>query len=271
MLSNYHTHTNFCDGKNTPEEIILYAIEKGFGSIGFSGHGHTPFDLRYCMKDTAEYIKEISRLKREYNGKIQIYCGAEEDAFSWVDRGSFDYIIGSSHYFKVCDSYYPIDYNYDHFNKCLKFFNYDIAKLAETYYSVFVDYIAERKPDIVGHFDIITKFQDIGLESYFNNPEYLKTAEKYIRKAAENDVIFEVNTGAISKGLRKTPYPAENLLHILKEKGCKLILSSDSHSVETLNYHFEETEELLRDIGFDCVYEFDQGSFKKRPLCDITK
>ena len=63
MLANYHTHTSFCDGKNTPEEIVLYAIEKGFTSIGFSGHGYTPFDLRYCMKDTEGYIKEISRLK----------------------------------------------------------------------------------------------------------------------------------------------------------------------------------------------------------------
>ena len=30
MKANYHTHTVFCDGKNTPEEIILAAIEKGF-------------------------------------------------------------------------------------------------------------------------------------------------------------------------------------------------------------------------------------------------
>ena len=30
MLSNYHTHTTFCDGKNSHEEIVLFAIEKGF-------------------------------------------------------------------------------------------------------------------------------------------------------------------------------------------------------------------------------------------------
>ena len=28
MLSNYHTHTTFCDGKNTAEEVVLSAIEK---------------------------------------------------------------------------------------------------------------------------------------------------------------------------------------------------------------------------------------------------
>ena len=66
MLTNLHTHTSFCDGKSTPEEMISYAIEKGFGSIGFSGHGHTSFDESYCITDTDGYIAEIKRLKEKY-------------------------------------------------------------------------------------------------------------------------------------------------------------------------------------------------------------
>lgn len=264
MLANYHTHTSFCDGKNTPEEIVLYAIEKGFTSIGFSGHGYTPFDLRYCMKDTEGYIKEISRLKDKYNKKIEIYCGVEEDAFSYVDRESFDYIIGSSHYFNIDEKYYPIDSNYDYFKKCLEAFNYDVVKLAEAYYSAFVGYISKRKPDIVGHFDVITKFDEIDTQRFLNNNEYLKIAEKYLRKATEVDVIFEVNTGAMARGIRKTPYLGENLLYILRQNEGKVILSSDSHSVNTLDYYFDEMECVLRDIGFDCVYELYKGEFRKR-------
>ena len=45
LIANYHTHTTFCDGQNTAEEVVLSAIDKGFSSIGFSGHGTTPFDL----------------------------------------------------------------------------------------------------------------------------------------------------------------------------------------------------------------------------------
>ena len=44
MLTNYHTHTTFCDGKSTVEEIVLSALAKGFDAIGFSGHGFTTFD-----------------------------------------------------------------------------------------------------------------------------------------------------------------------------------------------------------------------------------
>ena len=28
MLTNYHTHTTFCDGNNTPEEVVLAAIDE---------------------------------------------------------------------------------------------------------------------------------------------------------------------------------------------------------------------------------------------------
>ena len=264
MISNYHTHTSFCDGKNTPEEIVLYAIENDCPSIGFSGHGYTPFDLRYCMQDTQGYIEEISRLKAKYGNKIDIYCGVEEDAFSYINRKSFDYIIGSSHYFNINNRYYPIDSNYDYFKKCLEAFDYDVIKLSETYYRTFVNYITMRKPDIVGHFDVITKFDEIDTQRFLDNSHYLKIAQKYIKSAAQTDVLFEVNTGAISKGIRKTPYLGENLLYILKTQGGKVILSSDCHNVENLNYYFNEMEHVLRDIGFDSVYELYKGEFRKR-------
>ena len=35
---NLHTHTLFCDGRDTPEDMVLSAIEKGFSVLGFSGH-----------------------------------------------------------------------------------------------------------------------------------------------------------------------------------------------------------------------------------------
>ena len=89
-LSNLHTHSTFCDGRNTPEEIVLAAIDKGFSSIGFSGHGYTPYDLRYCMKDTEGYIAEINRLKTKYQGRIKILLGIEEDAFAPAYRKNFD-------------------------------------------------------------------------------------------------------------------------------------------------------------------------------------
>ena len=80
MLSNFHTHTLLCDGKSTPEEVVLSAIEKGFSSLGFSSHAPTDFDKSYCLKDVEEYLSTIRTLKEKYQKDIQIYVGIEEDA-----------------------------------------------------------------------------------------------------------------------------------------------------------------------------------------------
>ena len=262
MLTNLHTHTSFCDGKSTPEEIVLFAIDKGFSSIGFSGHATTPFDLSYCMKDTEGYISEIKRVRDKYGRKIQIYLGIEEDMYSTVDRDRFDYIIGSSHYIFKDGKYYSVDSGTKYIQRCLEAFNSDVLALADSYYNSFCDYITERKPDIVGHFDLITKFDEaLEVPLFLENKEYLALSEKYIRYAAKTPVIFEVNTGAMARGVRKTPYPYENLLFTLKKCDAKITLSSDSHSADTLDYCFKEASAMLRDIGFTHRYVLSDGKF----------
>lgn len=263
MLVNLHTHSTFCDGKNTPEEIVREAMERGFAAIGFSGHGYTGFDLRYCMKDLKGYITEINRLKEVYRGKIEIYLGMEEDAFSLMNRSELDYIIGSSHYIYAGGEYYPVDSGYDYFIKCLAVFENDRMRLAEAYYSAFCAYIHQRKPDIVGHFDLITKFDESNEPLFLGNDKYNALAERYIGEAAKTGCIFEVNTGAITRGLRTAPYPSENLLRVLKKADARLILSSDSHSADTLDAYFEETRYLLRQIGFEHVYVLRNREFVK--------
>jgi len=262
-MYSYHIHSTFSDGKNAPEEIVLAAIEKGFVSIGFSDHGYTNYDLRYCMKDQTGYINEIKNLKEKYKNQIQIYLGVEEDAFNPLNRNNFDYIIGSCHYGFSNNNYYPIDSNYDFFKKCLEAFGNDPLAFAETYYSNFCEYIANRKPDIIGHFDLITKFDELDESLFLQNQKYTEIAEKYILKAIQSSCIFEINTGAIARGLRTTVYPFENLLHILRKENAPIILSSDSHSIDTLDFRFDETKKYLKDIGFYKITALVDNAFKE--------
>ena len=138
-----------------------------------------------------------------------------------------------------------------------------IQKLADTYYRDFCSYIKARKPDIVGHFDLITKFDELDAPKFFANPEYISLSEKYMHNALSNDVIFEVNTGAIFRGFRTNPYPHTNLLHIIKSCGGKVTLSSDSHSADTLDFWFDEARKMLKDIGFEYTYVLYDNEFKK--------
>lgn len=261
MLSNLHTHTIFCDGKNTPEEVVLAAIEKGFSSIGFSGHGYTPFDLSYCIKDIDGYMSEIKRLREKYKKDIEVYLGVEEDAFHPACRENFDYIIGSSHYYLVDGEYYPIDSDFEGFKKCLSLFEGNPVRMAHAYYKPFCEYVNKRKPDIVGHFDLITKYDELEKSIFLEDKAYLKTAEEYIENASRSGCLFEVNTGAIARGLRTSPYPYENLLRVLKRAGNGIVLSADSHETLTLAYNFDEVKAMLKDLGFTHTYMLYGGKF----------
>lgn len=262
MLSNFHTHTTFCDGKNTAEEMVVSAIEKGFDALGFSGHGYTKDDTSYCMTNTEGYIKEINRLKEKYKKDIQIYLGVEEDLRQLQNREDFDYIIGSNHYFRIGGNYYDVDLSLRQFSNVLNSFSGNILELARNYYEPLCQYIKSRKPDIIGHFDLITKFDEPDY-TLLNDEDYKKLAEMYLREALTADCFFEVNTGAISRGYRTTPYPSIDLLHILKKNGGKLVLTSDAHAANTLDCFFEESKKILKDIGFQYTYTLYNNEFVK--------
>lgn len=266
MLSNLHTHTTFCDGKSTAEETVVSAISKGFRSLGFSGHGYTAFELGSCMKDEDGYIKEIKRLKEVYKNKIEIYLGTEEDAFSLIDRSKYEYIIGSSHFIRSNGEFLPIDLGAECIDRCLGAFGGDVEALSESYYSSFADYLLARRPDIVGHFDLLTKYDEVSAKRFLGNPEHDRIAERFIEKVAKEGLIFEVNTGAISRGYRTSPYPAANLLVKLKEAGAPITLSSDCHSAEHLDCHFTEAKAMLYDIGFREITVLCNKKFTKIPI-----
>ncbi len=263
MLTNYHTHTQYCDGKDSPEDMILHAMNLGFKSLGFSGHGYTDFDVRYCTRKEKMdiFIYEIKKLKKKYEQDIQIYLGAEEDMYAPVERSNYDYIIGSSHYSNFGDIYYPIDSNYDYFNQSLSLYGNNHLGFAETYFSKFCDYINTRKPDIVGHFDLITKFAERLEPFFFEDERYIELSKKYMKEAMKSGCIFEINTGAMARGFRSTPYPHEELLHVLYKGGGKITLCSDCHDKMMLDWGFEEARELLRDIGFKKKYILYNNEF----------
>lgn len=265
MLANFHTHTTFSDGKNTPEEIVLYAIEQGLLSLGFSDHAFTAHDTRYCLTDTYGYIQEIKRLKEKYAQSLQIYLGVEEDASQLVDRAQFDYIIGSLHYLEKDGRNIVLDSNHEYYSVCADTFQDDLV-MASAYYSRFLDYLKKRKPDVIGHFDLITKFDETKKKRYLENEKYWEIAESAVKQALEIGSIFEVNTGLITRGYRTSPCPHERLLKIIVKNGGKITLSSDAHCLQNLCGYFKETEKLLKEIGFDSVYFLYDNKWQERKL-----
>lgn len=247
IKADLHTHTNYCDGKNTPEEMLLSAIEKGLTTYGFSEHGYTAFDLSYCLtpKKTELYKAEIKALKEKYKDKIEIRLGIELDAFSDHDTSDYDYVIGSCHYVTKNGVYRTIDEKESELEAiCNEWYGGDYYAFAEDYFKG-VASLASKKIDIVGHFDLITKFNEGGKHFDTSHPRYLVAAKSAIDALLPLGVPFEINTGAISRGYRTEPYPAKNLIDYIREKGGTLILSSDTHSKDNIAFQFDRWEHLL--------------------------
>ena len=266
MLSNLHTHTTFCDGKSTAEETVISAIEKGFTSLGFSAHAYAPYGLEYCMTDEDGYIREVTRLKEKYKDKIEIYLGTEEDGFHLIDRSKYEYLIGSLHYVKSGDELLPIDLGISCIDRILDAFGGDVEAISENYYGNFAKYLHYRRPNVVGHFDLLTKYDEKREAVFLGNSKHDRIAESFIESLAREGFLFEVNTGAIARGLRSMPYPAANLLRVLKRCGSEIILSSDCHKAEDVDHSFKEALALLKDIGYSELTVLCNYKFTKIPI-----
>lgn len=242
MKRDLHTHTTYSDGKASAEEMIRAAIRLGLDEIGISDHSYTDFDESYCMKKRAipAYLAEIAALKEKYKGVISVRCGVEQDLFSKESTLPFDYAIGSAHYLFAGGSYHPLDEKKEDFVAlCEKHFGGDYYALAEQYFDGVATFADREDISIIGHLDLITKFNEGGVLFDEHNPRYLTAAKKCIDRLAAAGKTFEINTGAIARGYRTEPYPSAPLLAYIREKGCPLLLSGDAHSPSTIAFAFD--------------------------------
>ena len=238
---NLHTHTIYCDGKDTPEELVQQAIKAGMRVLGFSGHEYSPHDGDFCMskEDTAAYIDEILRLKAVYKDQIDIYLGVERDYFGEPGTYPYDYIIGSLHYVEKDGVLMTVDYTPEVMEaNVAKYFEGNYQAYVERYYEIIGDLVEKTGATIVGHFDLITKFNEDG--RYFDEEAdwYKEAALRALRKAAKSKPIFEINTGAMARGYRTKPYPAGFILDEISRLECVTILSSDCHDKLYLHHEF---------------------------------
>lgn len=241
-------HTCYCDGKNTPEEMVQSAIEKGLTTVGISGHSYTFFDESYCMQkaDIPRYLAECRYLRAKYFDQIHVLCGVEQDYYSEYPTDDFDFVIGSVHYIKVKGEYIPVDESIEILRAAVqKHFDGDVYALCEAYFATVADVVKKTECDIIGHFDLISKF--IEKEPFFDvtHPRYAAAWQKAVDELLKHNVPFEINTGAISRGYRTQPYPSEEMREYIREKGGRFVLSSDAHSTDAIACGFEEYEALL--------------------------
>lgn len=249
---NYHCHAQFSDGKNTAEEMVLAAIESGSDCFGLSEHYVSVKGSSYSLKPEreVEYKTEILRLKEKYKDKINLFLGTESDYTSPVAKG-YDYVIGSVHFFELDGEFVDVDHNAEkQIDAAARYFGGDLVELACNYYEIMGKMADKFKFDVVGHFDLVTKFNEGGRLFDESDKRYIRAAESALERLVPTGAAFEINTGAISRGYRTEAYPNDYFLNVIRELGGSVTYSSDAHDARYIFLGFEGAIDKAKRAGF---------------------
>lgn len=264
---NLHIHSTYADGKDRPEAMIEMAIQRGFDSIGFSEHSYMEFsDYPYQMTVAAmeDYKREIHALQAKYAEQIDIFCGLEYEMYSTVPTEGMDYIIGSVHYLDVNGQIVGFDRGLPETLAYIdKHFNGDGMAFSRKYFETISRLPEKGKFDIIGHFDLQTKNNEKAGFVDTHTQEYLQLGYDAIHNLKGQIPLFEVNTGAISRGYRTNPYPQIEFLREFCRCGFGAVITSDCHDRNFIDCYFEEAEALLKAAGFCSKWILTKEGFKE--------
>lgn len=252
ITADYHVHSCFSDGEDSPSAVAEAAFRSGMTVLGFADHGFAPYDTDCCIPAPrmGEYVREIRSLREEYRGRMDVLCGIEQDIYAGAPERDCDYVIGSVHYLRLGDEYCTVDWKAEILRAaCENYFAGDWYALCEEYFRTVGSVAEQTRCDVIGHFDLVCKLNE--REKLFdeNDERYRRAWRQAADRLLEMGKPFEINTGAISRGYKSVPYPSAEILAYLIRRGARFLLSSDSHSRLTLRYAFDIWEAQALSLG----------------------
>ena len=267
-----HTHSVLCDGKSTLAEMAEAAFAAGVRYFGVSSHSPTPipYDAGNVLpEDLTAYRQAVLSLRETYAGRMEVLLGIEWDSQSldapppWLD-----YWIGSVHNLRDprTGGYHAMDWDVEKLLACRdEMFGRDLWAMIRGYYAE-VGAIAARRPTILGHVDLITKFNEGGALFDEDDPRYRSAALDALHRADPDATVLEINTVAMARGYRTVPYPALFLLKEWREMGGRVILTADAHTADGIVYGYDAAGTLAREAGFRESVVLTRQGFVPCPL-----
>ncbi len=278
IKTNYHTHTTFCDGKNTAREMVEAAIEKNFDILGFSGHSMFPYssDWHIQSREHQAYINEINSLKDKFKNKIKIYAGFEADYILGFCTPSFknykdfspDYLIGSVHFVPGKGGMLEADSSQQSFAENVKnYFGGNVKKAVQEYFYLEREMIQNSDFTILGHPDLISCQNTKDLKAFDDSSSWYKKELKLTAKKISSwGGCIELNTGGIFRKGLSTPYPSPYFLSLLKELNVPVMINSDAHTTSGLDAWFDEAVQYIKKAGYTELSFYEDGSIKSQKI-----
>ncbi|MFH1545942.1 MAG: histidinol-phosphatase [Patescibacteria group bacterium] len=265
LLFDFHSHTRQQDGENSAREMVEAAIAKGLKIYGISEHSPRLPQFQYAddpigkirgLVGWEDFLEEVESLKKEFEGKIELLKGCEidwlgEENIPWakdlIQKGNFDYTIGSVHFLGEWGFDYEKDWK-------MGFSNFEsVEKIYQKYFLEYSKMVRSNLFDIGGHLDLIKKFNDEYPLS--ENSKILELAKPALDALADSEMVLEISSAGLRKPCRDW-YPSEELLVAAFERKIPITLNSDAHSTDRIAENFEAAREFAKKVGYEKAVVF---------------
>ena len=255
---NFHSHSEFCDGRAPIAEMAESAWRCGMEHYGVSPHSPVPIPspCNMAAEQTDAYFTEMERVEEIYTGRMNLYTGMEIDFLSpdwgphidYFQNLPLEYRIGSVHFVPTQDGI-PVDCDgkFERFADNLKrAYEGDLRYVVERYFEQVLTMLERGGFDILGHADKIAA-NAAGADAEIENQGWYRALiEDVACHAASAGVLVEINTKALAD--KKRFFPARRWWEIFAAEGCRFVVNSDAHRPERITSGREEAFSELAKI-----------------------
>ncbi len=268
IRTDIHTHTKFsADGRNSIEEMIAAAMQKGLAWYGISEHFNYDYDRLHLTIDGQEvppideraYFTRARELQKQLRGKLHLLVGAEfgyDNANSTLQRYieteqeySPDFVVNSVHTCLGMDCYFP---------------HYCVGKSKEYAYNAYLYRVLESL-DAPYRYDIVAHIGYCSRNATYPDPklryeDYADVLDEILKRIIARGKILEVNSSAKTAGC---PFiPDTDILERYFELGGRMVsFASDAHDTTRIADRRDIVVAALKKVGFTHLTIPDKGRY----------
>lgn len=253
-------------------DVLEAARARGFTAYGLTEHGPrfqpadlfpdeaglTPADLAAAF---ARYLDDADGLRRETAPGLEVLVGFESEVVpvaTWPrlmgdlrSDARIDYVVGSVHYVE---------------GQCIDLSAERTAEVARAlggrealqlaYFDAVTAMVETFRPEIVGHIDLIRKFD--GRSPVFSRPVFA-AIERALEATRAAGAVLDVNAAPARRGFGPV-YPLPGILRHARAMGVKVTLGDDSHGPDDVGRGLDAARAAIADAGYREVHHLTRDA-----------
>jgi histidinol-phosphatase (PHP family) len=250
VLYESHSHTPLCKhAVGEPAEYAAVAGSRGLKGIIITCHGPLPdglgIDHRMAPEEFDRYIELVAATREEFAGRVDVRLGLESDYFpgieAWAEKlhaqAPLHHVLGSVHM------------QVGHYRA--KYFKGDPFAYQQLYFQHLAESAETRLFDTLAHPDLVKNDSPPDWEFSRIEPDIARALDRIARTG----VAMELNTSGLLKSVPEMN-PGPRMLELIRERGIPVVLGADAHRPSRVADRYEESLQMLADLGFRTVSVF---------------